>query len=295
MAVNYQGLDISACQTSVDFKKVKAAGYKYVILRLNEWDKIKRDVVKDSKFEKYYADAKAAGLDVGVYYFTYANTVDYVAYEANRAIEWLKGKKFEYPIYFDIEREQQFSQGMSVCDAMVTTFCEALKKVGYYVGVYCSTFWYTKCVSSSVREKYPCWIAEWGSKCNYKGSYGMWQNGTAMVNGVSGAVDHDFCYVDYPSIIKSGGYNGYTKPATLPTLDTGSCYKLNETTVGALAVKCLLQLAYAKKMHTVKVTDTKVYDQSAFDAVGALQKAWGYKVTGKAGENFVRMLTNKLK
>ena len=294
MAVNYQGLDISACQTSVDFKKVKAAGYKFVILRINEWDKVTRNIKKDAKFEQYYKDAKAAGLDVGAYYFTYANTVDYVQSEANTVLTWLKGKTFEYPIWFDIEREQQFQQGKTFCDAAVNTFCNTLSKAGYYVGVYCSTFWYTNCVSASVREAWPCWIAEWSSKCNYKGSYGMWQNGTAMVNGISGAVDHDFCYVDYPSIIKKGGYNGFPK-STTPTLDTGSCYKLNETTVGALAVKSLLQLAYAKKMHTVKVTDTKVYDQSAFDAVGALQKAWGYKVTGRAGENFVRILTNKLK
>ena len=222
-----QGLDISSCQASVDFKKVKAAGYEYVILRINEWNRVTRDIMKDTKFEEYYKAAKAAGLKVGAYYFTYANTI--------------------------------------------------------------------KCVSESVRERYACWIAEWSSKCNYKGSYGMWQNGTAMVSGISGAVDHDICYVDYPTQIKAKGLNGFQKPSTLPTLDTGSCYKLNETTVGALAVKSLLKLAYAKKMHTVKVTDTKTYDQSAFDAVGALQKAWGYKVTGRAGENFVRMLTNKLK
>lgn len=293
-----QGLDISSCQASVDFKKVKAAGYDYVILRINEWNQVARDIMKDTKFEEYYKAAKAAGLKVGAYYFTYANTVDYVKYEAETALKWLKGKQFEYPIYFDIEREQQFNQGVAFCDAAIKTFCDVFEKAGYFVGVYCSTFWYTKCVSVSVRERYACWIAEWSSKCNYKGSYGMWQNGTAMVPGISGGVDHDICYVDYPAQIKAKGLNGFPKPSTnktLPTLDTGSCYKLNETTVGALAVKSLLKLAYAKKMHTVKVTDTKTYDQSAFDAVGALQKAWGYKVTGRAGENFVRILTNKLK
>lgn len=77
-------------------------------------------------------------------------------------------------------------------------------------------------------------------------------------------------------------------------LDTGSCYKLGETTVGALAVKEMLRLAKQIKLHDVNVTDTKTYDQSAVDAVKALQKRWGYKQTGQAGENFVKRLYEAL-
>ena len=291
-----QGLDISSCQgKNVNFAAIKAAGHDFVILRLNEW--INGQNVKDTCFDRNFVAAKQAGLNVGVYWFCYANTIDYVAWEASKCIEWLKGKQLEYPVWFDLEREKQFSQGMSFCDAAVNTFCNALSKAGYYVGVYCSTFWYTKCVSASVREKWPCWIAEWNSKCKYTGSYGMWQNGIAYVSGSgTGAIDHDYCYVDYPSIIKSKGLNGFPKPEkALPVLDSGSCYKLGETTVGALAVKELLRLAYVIKLHSVKVSDTKVYDQTAVDAVKAMQKRWGYKETGRAGENFVRMLFEALK
>lgn len=293
-----QGLDISACQgPNVNFNAIKMAGYDFVILRVNEWNNVKKDVVKDSCFETFYARAKAAGLKVGAYYFTYANTIDYVAYEAKRCIEWLKGKQFEYPIWFDLERENQFAQGMSFCDNAVNTFCNALTKAGYYTGVYCSTFWYTKCVSKSVREKWPCWIAEWGSKCNYKSAYGMWQNGTAYVNNSgTGEIDHDYSYVDYESIIKSKGLNGFPKPSTnVKTLDTGSCYKLGETTVGALAVKELLRLAYVKKLITVQPDDTKKYDEKSMTAVKQLQKKWGYKETGRAGANFVKKLYEALK
>lgn len=291
-----QGLDISSCQgKNVNYAAIKAAGYNFVVLRLNEW--INGQNVKDTCFDRNYTAAKQAGLNVGVYWFCYANTIDYVAWEASKCIEWLKGKQLEYPVWFDLEREKQLSQGVNFCDSAVNTFCNALSKAGYYVGVYCSTYWYTKCVSASVREKWPCWIAEWNSKCNYKGTYGMWQNGTAYVsNSGTGAIDHDYCYVDYPSIIKSKGLNGFPKPAAEEKiLDKGSCYKLGETTVGALAVKELLRLAKIIKLHSVVVTDTKVYDQSAVDAVGALQKRWGYKVTGRAGENFVRMLFEALK
>lgn len=79
-----------------------------------------------------------------------------------------------------------------------------------------------------------------------------------------------------------------------PVLDKGSCYKLGDNTVGSLAVKQLLKLAYNKKMHTVKVSDSKTYDETAVNAVKSLQKSWGYKQTGEAGENFVRMIYSKL-
>jgi len=80
-----------------------------------------------------------------------------------------------------------------------------------------------------------------------------------------------------------------------PVLDSGSCYKPGDKTVGALAVKELLRLAASKKLHSVTVTETKSYDDSAVKAVKALQKAWGYKETGCAGEKFVKLLAGKLK
>lgn len=80
-----------------------------------------------------------------------------------------------------------------------------------------------------------------------------------------------------------------------PVLDSGSCYKPGDKTVGALAVKELLRLAAAKKLHSVAVTETKTYDDSAVKAVKALQKAWGYKETGRAGEKFVKLLAGKIK
>lgn len=211
-----QGLDISSCQgANVNFNAIKAAGYDFVILRLNEWRGGQNQ--KDTCFESFYTKAKKAGLNVGAYWFTYANTVDYVAYEAKKCIEWTAGKQFEYPIFFDLERNELFSKGRTVCDACVQTFCNALIKAKLYAGVYCSTYWYTNYVSSVVREKYPCWIADWSSKCSYKGSYGMWQNGTAYVNNSgTGAIDHDYSYTNYPSIIKAGGWNGFTKQKPTP-------------------------------------------------------------------------------
>ena len=293
-----QGLDISAAQGyNVNFNAIKAAGYDFVILRAGYGSALKYPSQFDPTFENNYKKAKLAGLNVGAYWYTYCTTTAGANEEAAAFCKALANKQFEMPVFMDIEESKQFNTGKANCSAMADAFCKYLEQSGYYAGIYCSTFWGTNYLSSEVREKYTYWDAEWSSRCTYTGTYGMWQNGTAYVsNSGTGAIDHDYCYVDYPSIIKSKGLNNFPKPVKeLPVLDSGSCYKLGETTVGALAVKELLRLAYNKKMHNVKVTDTKTYDQSAWDAVCVLQEKWGYKKTGRAGENFVKMIYNKLK
>ena len=75
MAATIKGIDVSMYQTNVDFAKVKAAGYSFVIIRCNNWDHTKNCVVKDPLFETHYKNAKAAGLDVGAYYYTWQTTV----------------------------------------------------------------------------------------------------------------------------------------------------------------------------------------------------------------------------
>lgn len=292
-----QGLDISLAQGyNVDFNKIKAAGYDFVILRAGYGSALKYPKQFDGTFEGNYKKAKAAGLKVGAYWFTYCTTTAGAQEEAKAFVSALKGKQFEMPVYMDIEEAAQFNTGKTNCSNMAKVFCDYMEKAGYYAGIYCSTFWGNNYLSNDVRARYAYWCADWGSKCNYTGAYGIWQNGTAYVSNCgTGAMDHDYCYVDYPSIIKSKGLNGFSKPSTPEKiLDTGSCYKLGETTVGALAVKEMLRLAKVIKLHNVNVTDSKTYDQSAVDAVKALQKRWGYKETGRAGENFVRKLYEAL-
>lgn len=70
-------------------------------------------------------------------------------------------------------------------------------------------------------KRYALWVAEYGSRCNYGGSYGIWQySSTGRVSGISGNVDMDYAYIDYPSIMKSGGFNGYTKSSQKKSVDT---------------------------------------------------------------------------
>lgn len=277
MAVN--GIDVSQWQGyNIDFNKVKSAGYKFVILRAGYGKYLKQ---KDPTFETNYKKAKAAGLDVGVYWYSYADSVNSAIEEAKVCIEAIKGKTFEYPIYFDLEEKSQFNRGKAFCDSIIKAFCSHLESNGYFAGVYCSTFWYTNYVSESVRKRYATWIAEYNTKCNYKGDYGIWQYGSkGNVNGVTGDCDVDYAYVDYPTIIKNGGFNGYKKTVN-KALDTDG-FKYNDKGLGVYCLKrWLIGQGY-------KMNDDNVFGTGTQNAVNDILTKNGYKANGIAGTNFMK-------
>ena len=213
-----KGIDVSMWQGDVDFNKVKAAGYDFVIIRCNNWDNGLNCVVVDPYFEQNYARAKAAGLAVGAFYFTWQNSVLGARKDAELCLELIRGKQFEYPVYYDLEWQKSFAQGRSVCSAMVETFCGALEEAGYFAGLYISRSPLQGYITTDVAKRYALWIAEYDvNKPNYNGTYGMWQySKTGRVPGVGVNVDLDECYVDYPTIIKEAGLNGYEKPEPKP-------------------------------------------------------------------------------
>lgn len=213
-----KGIDVSVHNGIIDFEKVKAAGIEYVIIRAGYGREISQ---KDKNFERNYKAAKAAGLLVGAYWYSYADSTAAAQKEAEACIAAIKGKQFEFPIYFDIEEQKQFDKGVVFCSNLVKTFCNALEKAGYFAGFYTGRYAVMHYISKEVAQRYALWIAEWGAKVNYTGSYGMWQySSNGKVNGITGAVDMDTSYVDYPAIIKRKGLNGFSMENTKPTVQT---------------------------------------------------------------------------
>ena len=210
-----KGIDVSSWQGVVDYRKVKAGGIDFVIIRAGFGREVSQ---KDNCFEQNYSAAKAAGLDVGAYWYSYADSAEDAVREAKACMEVIKGKKFEYPIYFDLEEQSQFAKGKNFCfcDSVIKAFCGELEKNGYLAGLYCSTYYLNNFVSNNVAGKYPLWVAQYNYRCTYTANkYGIWQySSEGRVNGISDNVDMDYCYTDYPTIVKNGGYNGYKKPVT---------------------------------------------------------------------------------
>ena len=208
------GIDVSAWQGNFNFNNAAKEGVKFVVLKGGGADD---GYYKDSKFETNYKNAKAAGLYVGAYFFSKALNVTAAKEEAKYFYEnCLKGKRFELPVYLDVENKTQLGIGKSTLTTVVKTWCEAIKAYGYYPGIYTSVSYIESYMNDNELKSYERWIAQYYTECQYEGDLGMWQFGgeynyirSNKINGQT--VDQDYMYKDYPTIIKNGGWNGYAK------------------------------------------------------------------------------------
>ena len=207
------GIDVSYCQQKIDWVKVKASGKVSFALIRAGFGKILKNQV-DDYFEENYAGCQKSGIPCGAFWYSYATSAAEARQEASVCLQVLQGKQFAYPIYFDLEEKKQFALGKQVCSEMVEAFCSTLEQAGYYAGLYCSTFYLENYVTESVRNRYTVWCADYSGECGYSGDYGIWQKGCGTISGINGDVDLDECYIDYPTIIKNAGLNGFAKNAT---------------------------------------------------------------------------------
>ena len=204
------GIDISVWQKGFNFDKAKEEGVEFVILR-GAYSK-----TKDKCFDVFYNQCKEKGLPVGAYHYSMAKTVKEAEDEAKLMLSILKGKQLEYPVYLDVEDKSQSKLGKDLLTSIIKTYCDALEKAGYYVGIYSTYAYLNSYTHIDELAKYDKWIAQWSKKCTCKIDYGMWQFGgeTNMIrsNKIAGVVcDQDYAYKDYPSIIRNAGLNGFKK------------------------------------------------------------------------------------
>ena len=266
----FKGIDISKWQGNVDFKKVKADGIQFVIIKAGEKN------FADSKFETYYKGATEAGLSVGAYWYTHAKSVAEVQSEMNACINVIKGKKFDYPIFLDIEGDALSSSKATIQD-IICAWCDGMFSKKWYGGIYMSKSPLSG-LDNKVVGKYPIWVAQYASKCTYKGSYGMWQSSsTGKVSGISGNVDMDTSYVYYPAYIKNGGFNNY-----------GSATPSNEVAVSVtmpIVKNGSKNRAVRVWQSILDIVSTGVFDDVTEKATKEWQKNHGLTADGVVGQN----------
>ena len=203
------GIDISTWQGNFNFKKAAEEGVKFAIIR-GAYNRI-----KDNRFEEYYRKSKEIGLKVGVYQYSMATTVEEALLEAKFLDNnILKNKKFELPIYFDIEDSVHRNLTRNQVSNIAKTWLSYLESKGYFVGIYSSKSFIETYFNKDILLDYSIWVAQWSTVCTYEGPYGMWQFGgeTNLIrtNKIAGVVcDQNYMIVDYPQIILSKGMNGY--------------------------------------------------------------------------------------
>ena len=256
-------IDISSYQRGVDFNKVKAAGITGVILRAGYTGYgSNHTMCKDDQFETHYKGAKAAGLNVGAYYYSGALTEDFAVKEANWFLSLIKGKTFELPVYMDVEESHSTTNmpglGKTKLTAVVYKWCETVEKAGYFTGFYTAKSWCNTYVDMSKLSRFTFWLAQWSSKPTYTGDYAMWQYSDAgSVPGISGRVDMNYCYKDFPALIKAAGLNGFTKqPTPAPTPQPEKMYTLTISPLSKYNVDRLTKVLADMNFYG-KVTEVK--------------------------------------
>ena len=220
MVIN--GIDISDHNTWTmpDFKKVKAAGNDFVIVRIG-WAGYAGEIHEDDRARKAIEAALAAGLNVGLYVYTYATSVAAARKAAKEAVEFAKGFYITYPIVYDIEEVDKVKYpefvNLSKAEktATVAAFCDEVEHLGYYAMYYTYTSYALTYLDTSKLSKYDFWVADYrnSQKCMYNGKYGMWQwiGDNGRVNGIVGACDRNYAYKDYAEIIKRAKLNNTGK------------------------------------------------------------------------------------
>lgn len=189
------GIDVSEWQGNINYQKVKDAGVEFVIIRIGFGHNKKGELVVDKQFKNNLKNAKAAGLKVGIYFYSYANTIDKVKEQVKWINDNLEGQTLDLPIAFDWEDWSSFnSYNMSLIDIRLVAkaFISETEKYGYKGMLYSSKYYLEKIWGIN---KYDTWLAHYTDKTTYTGKYYIWQlSNRGKVNGISGDVDLDILY-----------------------------------------------------------------------------------------------------
>ena len=206
--------DLSQWNGSISWNSLRDEGIEGVILRIGgRGYGSAKSIYKDSAFSSYYKKAKAAGLHVGVYFFSYALSAAAAKEEAEYTLELLEENacELDLPVFIDIEDadydNQHYRAGRSVCTTVVDTFCSVIEQAGLYAGIYTGKWFAEELINPSVFENRAVWIAHYNvSECGYKDyPVDIWQyTATGLLDSVSGYVDLNLCHVDFPAMIRGG-------------------------------------------------------------------------------------------
>lgn len=191
------GIDVSKWQGDIDFSKLKASGVEFVIIRVGSSNGLNGENFVDSKFIQNVKNANAVGIPVGIYFYSYASTIDRAISDAKWIVEQIKDYKVDLPIAFDWENWGSFNKfdvSFFGLTNIAKGFMDTIKDAGYDAMLYSSK---TYLENIWLPTSYPVWLAHYTKNTNYTGDYSFWQicsNG--RVDGISGDVDINIRYIE---------------------------------------------------------------------------------------------------
>ena len=153
----YNCIDVSEHNGSIDWNEAKADGVEYALIRCG----FGKDY--ESQDDKYFhiniQDALDAGVKVGVYFYSYAQSVEAAASEAAHCLRLIEQyrDKLSLPVFYDVEE----ANIEDYVEDTIPVFTKILKDAGYNVGVYATGYWFTHCLQYVAIDY--LWVAYWGN------------------------------------------------------------------------------------------------------------------------------------
>lgn len=189
------GIDVSSWQGNIDFEKIKKAGVEFIIIRIGGTKGTNKEYFLDSKFEYNIKEANKYGIDVGIYFYSYANSIKGAKKDAKWVLKQIKDYKITLPIAFDWEEWSYFNEynlSFFGLTNLADSFLSVIEKNGYKGMLYSSKS-YLDMIWLPL--DYDIWLAHYTNKTDYEGKYRFWQlcdNG--KIDGINSNVDIDIMY-----------------------------------------------------------------------------------------------------
>ena len=190
-----KGIDVSKYQGVIDWNQVKQSGIEFAIIRVGYRGYGSGVLVEDSMFKRNIQGASAAGLKIGLYFYSQAVTEAEAVEEASMVLSLIRGYNIQYPIYFDTEkvagatgRADTISRAQRTANAVA--FCETIRNAGYRPGVYSYADWFYNQLNMANITKYSIWIAQYRDQLSFNYGYDIWQySSRGRVPGITGDTD----------------------------------------------------------------------------------------------------------
>ena len=211
--MNKNGIDISEYQGDIDFNLLKG-NIDFAIVRTSIGN-----FREDKKYKQNIRGLESIEVPYGVYHYSYATNENEARDEASKFINLIRNYKPLYPAVIDLEPDKRNENtNKNELNKVAQVFCEMLEESGYYAMIYSNKNFFETVLNESILDKYDKWLAEWKSEPTYNKSFGIWQyTSKGSVPGITGNVDKDIAYKDYPIIIREKGLNGINneQPSTV--------------------------------------------------------------------------------
>ncbi len=191
------GVDVSQWQGKIDWPAVKDAGIEFAFIRLGYQTKFNSEYTLDPFFHQNVQAAQAAGLPIGIYFYSYADTVEQAKDQAEWIAEQISDYNIELGVAFDWESWSEFNianMSLYTINKVATTFLDTLESFGYNGVLYSSKVYLERIWQPN---NYPVWLAQYYDRVTYDGDYWIWQmSNTGQVTGINGDVDLNIMYLD---------------------------------------------------------------------------------------------------